>query len=491
MNYPVIFKLLSIILLSVATTFLASLGVALIFIDDPREGEALWRWGLCIGLALLLAGACWFSGRGGSNKMFRKEALSLIGLGWLLSSLIGALPYLLVVPGCSFPDALFESASGFTTTGATVFSDLESLPNSLLFFRCLSQWIGGLGVVVFFVAVLSFVGAGAKILYSNEASATSTEINSGRVQSGILQILYLYLFFSAVCTLVYWALGMSFYDAVVHMFTTISTGGFSPHSESFAYFQSPALEWACIVFMIIGGTSFLVMLRAIRLDWKELRQSTEVTAYFAVLVLFTALTSLMLLGNGTYGDVHETVRAAAFQIVSIMTTTGYATVDFDEWVAVGHIILLMCMFLGGCSGSTAGGVKVVRFIMGAKIALQHIEKAFRPNVVRPIQINGRVLNKDAQESALTYLVLSGFIILVSLLVLGIIQQDTAFEDLLSAILSCMLNIGPGLGEVGPTKVYAWLHPVTKVILALLMIMGRVELYAILVLFAPSLWKKFS
>jgi len=490
-NYPIICRLLSVILSAVALAFLLSFLVGEIFfgeIDRPAREE----WGLSILIAISLAGLLYFYGRSANPRMFRKEALALIGLGWMIASLVGALPYYLILPETTFADAIFESASGLTTTGASVYGDLNVFPRSLLFWRCMSQWIGGLGVVVFFVAILSFLGAGAKILYTNESSATSTDIESGRIQQGVLQILYLYLGLSAACLLTFRAFGMGWYEAICHMFTTVSTGGFGTHNSSFAEFASPALQWSCIVYMILGGTSFFVLLRAVRGKLHLCYRNTEVNAYLIILGAATlVITGMLIFELGGIDDWEASLRAAAFQVTSIMTSTGYSSVDYGQWLPVGQMILLILMIIGGCSGSTAGGAKVVRFVVAFKVCVLQIERAYRTRVVRPLHINGKTLDKEDQDNVTIYLIILGLSLIVGILVVALLEHGIDFKTQLSSVIATLFNIGPGLERVGPTGNYGFYREPTKLVFSLLMIMGRLELYAILVLFSPALWKRFS
>ncbi|MEO0796546.1 MAG: TrkH family potassium uptake protein [Verrucomicrobiota bacterium] len=491
MNYPIIFKLLSVILSTVAIAFLASFIVGEAFYGETDK-LAREEWLTSVAIAAILSIAMAYLGRNATPKMFRKEALATIGIGWIIASLVGALPYYLILPDSTFGDSVFESTSGLTTTGASVFGDLNELPKSLMFWRCLSQWIGGLGVVVFFVAILSFLGAGAKILYTNESSAASTDMESGKIQQGVLQILYLYLGLSAACALTYRALGMDWYDAICHMFTTIATGGFGTYNSSMAAFQSPWIQWACILFMILGGTSFFVLLRILHGRFRTIRTNTELIAYLGILFVSTMIiTAMLLLELGQTEDWEASLRAAAFQVVSLMTSTGYSTADYQQWLPEAHVILMLLMVIGGCSGSTAGGSKVVRFVIGFKVCRLQIEKAYRSRVVRPLHINGKVLDKDDQDNVTTYLLLLGLSFFAGLLILALLEHNIAFQTQISSIIGTLFNVGPGLEQVGPTGNYGFYREPTKLFFSLLMIMGRLELYAILVLFAPALWRRFS
>lgn len=491
MNYPILFKLLSFILGAIAIAFALSLGLALVYDHQSSSDLAVPGFAFSFLLAACLCAGSFILGRTGDNKLFRKEALATIGTGWIVASLLGALPYYLILPDISLSGAVFESASGLTTTGASVLSDLENLPRSLHFWRALSQWMGGLGVVVFFVAVLSFLGAGAKVLFSRESSAQAADLNTSRVQSGVIRLVQLYLALSVACTTAYWLCGLSWFEALIHMFTTLSTGGFSTRSESIAAFANPLLEWTMIGFMALGGTSFLVIIELLRGHWRVLKNSTEVKAYYAILIgASLGLAAFLLYDPEIQTGLHEAARCAAFQAVSIMTTTGFVTTDYDLWMPVTHIVLLSLMIIGGCAGSTAGGTKVIRVIVALRVSAQHVEKAYRSRVVRPLKVNGKTLSPSEQESIIAYLVLLALVVLAGTLVVSFLEPNMSFRGIVSAMATCLFNIGPGFAEIGPSHNFAALHSYTQVFLSFLMVLGRLELFALLVLFSPSLWKRF-
>ncbi len=491
MNYAILFKLQSVILGAIAVAFAVCIGVAWTYDHQIRSDMAVSGFSISFMVAVCLSLGCFVLGKTGDNKLFRKEALATIGSGWIIASLVGALPYFLILPDISFTEAFFESASGLTTTGASVLSDLESLPRSLHVWRAMSQWMGGLGVVVFFVAVLSFLGAGAKVLFSRESSASAADLNTSRVQSGVMNLVQLYLGLSVICTMVYWMCGLSWFDSIIHMFTTLSTGGFSTRSGSIADFNNPALEWAIIGFMAIGGTSFLLIIDTLGRKWRSIKTSTEVKAYYFLLIGFTTAITLFLMAQEQNNmNWMEAIRTSAFQVVSIMTTTGYASADFDLWLPVTHILLLAAMIIGGCSGSTAGGTKVIRIIVALKVSAQQIEKAYRARVIRPLKVNGKSLSLSEQETIIVYIVILALVAFSGTLTVSFLEPSMSFEGTVTAMAACLFNIGPGFAEVGPTQNFAQMHAYTQVFLSFLMILGRLELFALLVLLSPSLWKRF-
>jgi trk system potassium uptake protein len=492
MNYKIIFRLLGYITAALSAGFLLCLGVALVYREEATEAGGFAAFFFSFLIAAALALGLLALSRHGDTRFFRKEALCVIGLGWILASLVGALPFAFLLPSYTLADAVFESTSGFTTTGASVLSDLEQLPPSLIFWRSLTQWVGGLGVIVFFVAILSFLGAGGKILFSHESSGRSADIEQGRIRQGVLQIFYIYLGMSLSCLLALHLCGMNWYDAACHMFATVSTGGYSTRSASIAAFQSPLIEWVLVFFMALGGTNFFFIILLMRRKWEQGRRNTEVCAYLAMLFCMVFLFSLYLEADGTMTEnLHHSIRASAFQVVSIATTTGFGTEDFDQWPLFTKMGLLSLMVIGGCSASTSGGAKVIRLVVALKVTSQSIERAFRLRVVRPVMINGKPLDDQSKEGILNYLVLLTLITLISFPLFSIFETGHSLEGSASAVIACFFNIGPGFAEFGPTQNFVSLTSVGKLYLSLLMIMGRLELFAILALFSPSLWRKLA
>ncbi|CAA6676429.1 Potassium uptake protein TrkH [Lentimonas sp. CC19] len=453
--------------------------------------QSIQAFALSIGIALLLSALFLLLGRKGNAKLFRREALCTIGLSWLLATIVGSIPYILIVEDCSIADAIFESSSGLTTTGATAFPEFYEFPKSLLFWRSLSQWVGGLGVVVFFVAILSSLGAGAKILFSNESSGTSSDFDHGRIQSGAFYLMLYYLGLSFSCMLAYAIGGMNWFQAINHAMTTVATGGFSTEPISMEQFQSPVLEWISIVFMTLSGATFVFVIRILRGRSKGQHKNNEVYWYLGIIVGSTALLTLYLTElTGQLPD-HDSIRAAAFQTVSIMTTTGYSTVNFDTWLPSAKMVLLILMVIGGCSGSTGGGVKVVRIVIATRTALRSIVQSFRPNITKPMRMGGKVISESAIQSVIVFLMLVAIIEIASMVFVSAIEPSLTFMEVFSCVQTTLFNVGPGFKSIGPAENFNFLHSTTKIFLSLLMILGRLEFYAVLVLFSPTVWKRYS
>jgi trk system potassium uptake protein TrkH len=488
-NTAIIYKLLSLVLLALAAAFGACL-VAGLALGETIHDDSIKAFLNTIGITLGIAAIFYILGRKGVAKLFRREALVAIGLSWIVATLVGALPYIFTVH-CDYSDAIFESASGLTTTGATAFSNFYEFPKSLLIWRSLSQWVGGLGVVVFFVAILSSLGAGAKILFSNESSGTSADFDHGRIQSGATQLMLFYLGVSVLCLIAYKLGGMNWFQAVNHAMTTVSTGGFSTEALSMEQFQSPLLEWIAIVFMVICGTTFVYMIRLLRGQTHILKQNNEVYWFYAIIAGSSALLALFLVDQTGELPDHDSIRTSIFQSVSIITTTGYSTTNFDLWLPPAKMTLLLVMFVGGCSGSTSGGVKVVRIVIAFRAAARSITHAFRPNIMIPMRMGGKTVGERAIHSVVLFLILMVALQLLAMLFVSANEPTLSFTGVFSSVQATLFNIGPGFEEVGPAEHFQHLRSSTKIFLSLLMILGRLELYAVMVLFVPSVWKRFS
>jgi trk system potassium uptake protein len=490
MNYRVVSKILGLLLVLLSATMLLCLAYSYYIRHEPAEQsavEAFWISVICtfMGGALLL-----LLGRKSGTLVMRKEAVVIVGLGWFLSGIFGAFPYLFSQPGLGLVDAMFESFSGFTTTGATVIRDLNPFPRSILLWRALSQWLGGLGILVLFVALLSYLGVGSKALFRHESSAKSGEGLQARIRDVAARLWQIYLALSMVCCLGLMGLGMSFYEALVHTFTAISTGGFSTENASIAAYESWGIELWLVLFMMLGGISFMFYAWLLRGKWERWRNEEETKAFLILLGLGIGVigTDLFLLGH--YGTVAEALRASVFQVVSICTTTGYATEDFEQWPPFSRIVLVLLMFIGGCAGSTSGGIKVSRWVLFFKIVRTELVGTFRPNRVMSLQLNGNQVDDVLKLQTIFFVALAGLTVGLGTAVVSLLEPKLDMVSSFAAVAACLFNIGPGLGAVGPTENYAALGSGTKIFLSWMMVLGRLEFFTVLVLFLPSLWRKY-
>ncbi len=520
MNWLLLSRLLGLVGMLVGASMVFSLPWAFPVFGEATEFEAAGFWGICGAIACSLGSGSllYLIGRKEHGTILRKEALAIVGLSWIYSGILGCLPFLfsgsMVAPNVpmTIPDALFESISGFTTTGASVLRELEDpalVPRSVLFWRSFTHCLGGMGIIVLFVAILRHLGAGGKVLMKREVPGPTSEAVRPRVRESAIVMWVIYVAFTLILSLILWLEGMSVFDAFCHSFGSMATGGFSTHNASVGYFNSWLIEFTIAVFMVIAGTNFslyFLSLKNLRSSkdhsWKHffapLRNDIEYRTYLIILASATIFLTYNLLSNQIYDNLPEALRYAGFQAVSIMTTTGYGTGDFDTWNESSKMLLLLLMFVGGCAGSTAGGIKVIRFVLFAKIIWLEIEKSFRPNVVRPVRIGSANIEQGIRNDVTVYFSLVLIIFIFSSLLLTAMEPNTEWRlnkpekliDCTSAVVATLNNIGPGVGELGPTENYADFTLSGKVLLTVFMLLGRLELFAILVLFVPSFWKNY-
>ncbi|MGA0845926.1 MAG: TrkH family potassium uptake protein [Luteolibacter sp.] len=443
------------------------------------------------GLGLALAGGL----RASVKKIPRREAVLVVGLGWLVCSAFGGIPYLLCPPYLDVAGSFFESASGFTTTGSSVMSDIEAWPHGLLLWRSVTQWLGGIGILVLFVAVLSYLGFGAKSLFQNESSFRGGESGMARIQDTSLALLKIYGAFTAICLLGLRAMGLSWFHATCHAMTTVSTGGFSPHNKSLGHYAGWENGWMIeawiTLFMLMCSLNFLLYVVILRKNWRRLREEEDGRWLLGIVA---GAVLLITFGRVWSSDMPllTSLREASFQVASIVSTTGFGTADYEPWPAWAQMILALLMLVGGCAGSTAGGSKVGRWLLFLKSARHEIVRAFRPNLVFRLKVNGNAIDDSARSRTISFLLLYVVVALFSPLVVAALEAGTAItlESCLGAVIATLSNIGPGFGAVGPTENFGHFRDVTQFFLGWLMILGRLELFALLVVFLPSAWRRY-
>jgi trk system potassium uptake protein len=488
MDYRQLCRFIGLLLLLVAVSMVGCLAYA-VYDQEPRFAADR-----ALGLSALITAAAggllrWF-GRGSSLEILRREAIAIVGLGWTLSTLFGALPYMLSTPSLAPAAAIFESASGFTTTGASAIADVEVWPRGLLLWRATTQWLGGMGILVLFVAVLSMAGGGSKSLFRRESSGKLGEGFAARMRDTAIRLWQIYLGLSAACFAGLLVLGMPVFDAVCHTFATISTGGFSTKNASIGYYKSAVIDWWIILFMLLGAISFMLYAWLLARRWSRWKQDEETRFYLVLLAAVTAAVTGSLLYNAQAPDFATALRQAAFQVVSISTTTGFVTSDYDRWSDFTRILIVAVMFVGGCAGSTAGGIKVSRLLVFFKNFHRQMIHTFRPNQIVPVRINGVPLTDSYLAEVGFFLALVGFIVALGSLAVSVLEPSFDLISSFGAVVATVFNVGPGLGAVGPMCTYADLGPATHLFLALLMIMGRLEILAMLALFIPALWRRY-
>ncbi|MEX1117265.1 MAG: TrkH family potassium uptake protein [Terrimicrobiaceae bacterium] len=489
MNYRLLLKVLGLLVLLVGTAMLVC-EVTLLLDERTRDlGTHDFALLKSFGVATLLGALLLLGGRGSGDQILRKEAIAIVGLGWLISTLVGALPFLFASPALSPAAAFFESASGFTTTGATTIPDLNLCSPQILLWRSTTQWLGGMGILVLFVALLSTLGVGSKSLLKHESSAQSGFGFHTRIRQIAMRLWQIYTVLTVFCVLGLILLGMTPFDSVIHAFAAISTGGFSSRNESVAFYDSASIDaWLC-VFMILGGMSFPLLAWLVRGGFKNVRKDEELRLFLAFLIVATAIITIDLAVRREE-NLFRGLQIASFQVVSIMTTTGFCTADFDTWPTLSKALLVTLMFVGGCSGSTSGGIKVSRVAIFFKTTGQQLRNSFRPNQHIPIRMNGETLEEEQISKAMFFIALTAFVVAFVTLLITLLEPQLDLVSSFTAVVASLFNIGPGLGEVGASKNFAFFSPVSHLLLGMVMILGRLEFFGVLALFIPALWKRY-
>ena len=465
-----------------AVSMLIPLAVALVTADSGLRPIMLAFLATAAAGAVLVA-----FGRRWSGELSLREGLLVVVAVWVGVSLFGCLPFWFAPFFPSFIDALFESVSGFTTTGATILPQVEVLPASLQFWRCFTHWIGGMGIVVLGVAILPLLGIGGMHLYGAEFSGARSEKLTPRIAETAAALWKIYFAMTVALIAALRLAGMGWFEAVLHSFSTLGTGGFSSRTASVAGFNSPLIEAIIIVFMLLAGVNFTAQYRL----WIERRPrrfftDVEVQAYFALAMAATAAITLNLVLNNV-ASWSDGLRTSLFQVASIMTTTGFVTADFERWPPLSQLLLLALMFAGGCTGSTAGGLKITRIVLLMHIVSREFKRMVHRHGVFAVRLRERVIPETAVQSLLNLVYLAFLVNFVACLLLAAAGVDVLTS--ISAVAACMFNVGPGLGTVGPSEHFGHLPALAKWVLSVCMLAGRLEFYTALVILTPAFWRR--
>ena len=423
-----------------------------------------------------------------SRDLSVKEGYAVVAFAWLSVGLAGALPFLLTGVVDSPVAALFESISGFTTTGATVFGDIEALPHGILLWRSLTQWLGGMGIIVLGIAILPYLGVGGMQLFRAEVPGPTPERLQPRIAQTAKLLWYVYAGITGAQVVLYLLGGLPLFEAVTHAFTTMSTGGFSPKSASIAEYDSAYIQYVTIVFMFLAGVNFALHYRAFSTRGRIYVRDAEFRFYGTALLTATAVVTVLvfLAGGARAVGIERVIRNALFQVVSIGTTTGYVTADYELWPMGAQLVLLGLMFMGGMSGSTGGGVKTVRIHVLLRHVVSEFKKSVHPRAVVATRVGPKVVGESVLLNVLAFLLLFIILYAAGVLVLALLGHD--LPTAVGASAAAIGNIGPGLGEVGAVDNYGWMGPASHGVLMFLMVAGRLELFTILLLFHPDLWR---
>lgn len=480
-NFKTIIRIIGILLLLETVMFLICSSVSFYY----RESDMLDFWkagGITAGIGLLLAAL----GKGGERQLTRRDGYVLVSFAWVAFSLFGMLPFYIGGYIPDIADAFFETMSGFSSTGATILDDIESLPHGILFWRSMTQWIGGLGIIMFTIAVLPIFGVSGLQVFAAEASGPTHDKVHPRIG---ITAKWIWSIYTGITTLLVCLLmlgGMDWFDSICHAFATTGTGGFSTKQASVAYYNSPYIEYVISIFMFISGINFTLVLLFVNRKFKKFIGNAELKFYFGSVVLFTAVIAIVLYYTSPMG-MEESFRKSLFQVISLQTSTGFATDDYMQWTPVLWGLLTIIMLMGACAGSTTGGLKCIRMVILTKVSRNEFKHILHPNAILPVRINKQVISPSIVSTVLAFC-----FIYISIIVIGtllMMAMGVGAEESMGCVISSIGNMGPGLGETGPA--YSWnaLPDAAKWLLSFLMLLGRLELFTVLLLFTPDFWKR--
>jgi trk system potassium uptake protein len=484
---PIVIRVLSGVVLALGLSLFVPLAISLLYRDGSWESFLLPAAAMAsiggVGLRLIASHAR--TPRYVSNR----DVYLSVTLAWVVAALLGGVPFLIQGTFDNLLDSTFEAMSGFTTTGATLLSDIEAETPSILFWRSMTQWLGGVGIVVLFVAVAPVIGVGAARLLGAEVSGLTETRLTPRIADTAKALVVIYLAISLAETVCLLAVGMPLYDAVVHTFTTVATGGFSPKTASIGFYDSLAVEMVIVFFMSASGVSFSVYYLFYARRRFDVVLDQELLAYLVLLVGATLFVWMVLILQGTYGaSWGEALRNSAFSVSSVITTTGFITADFDKWEPAAKLILVLLMFVGGCAGSTAGGIKVIRMLVVSQTVFQDIFRMVHPRAVTPLQVGGRLVPEGVRIAVLG-LFAAWIVIFGVAAFLVALQENLTLTSSVTAVAATLNVVGPGLGQVGASESYEIVNPFGRMILTVCMLLGRLEIFTALALLSPAFWKR--
>jgi trk system potassium uptake protein TrkH len=487
MGWTLVARVLSGVVLALGLSLLLPLALSLLY----RDGS--WESFLLPAAAMVLVGTVglWVTGSsaGRMGYVSNRAVYLSVTLAWIVAALLGGVPFLIEGTFGSLLDSTFEAMSGFTTTGATLLPDIEGETPSILFWRSMTHWLGGIGIVVLFVAVAPLLGAGAARLLGAEVSGLTQPRLTPRIADTAKVLVMIYLAISVAETVALLAVGMPLYDALINTFGTVATGGFSNKTASIGFYDSLAVEAIIIFFMTASGVSFSLYYLLYTRRRLDVLLDRELLAYLGIIVAAVFFIWGVLVFEGTYADsAGRALRDSAFTVSSIITTTGFITADFDRWDTAAKITLVLLMFVGGCAGSTAGGIKVIRILIVFRTIVQDVFRMVHPRAVTPLQIGGRVVSEGTRIAVLS--LFAAWILTFSLACfLVALQEELTLTSSVTAVATTLNDVGPGLGQVGATESFEIVNPFGRVVLTVCMLLGRLEIFTVLALLSPTFWKR--
>lgn len=438
-----------------------------------------------IGISLLGLVIIYITKKSGFSDVKKRDGYLIVTIGWIAMSVFGALPFVIHGSIPSYTDAFFETMSGFTTTGASILNNIEELPHGILFWRSLTQWLGGMGFIVLSIAILPLLGIGGMQLFVAEVPGPTKDKIHPRVKETAKRLWGIYVLLTILETIFLMIGGMNLFEAVNHAFTSMATGGFSTRQDSLAAF-SPYIQYVTVVFMFLAGANFTIHYFVLHGKFSVLKQNEEFKFYAKVTLSITAIVAFILLIHNTYG-IEESFRMALFHTVSLITTTGYVAADYEYWVPFAQVLFFLLLFIGGCAGSTGGGIKIVRHLLLIRNSLLELKRLVHPRAVIPVRFNNIAVNPDIIYNVLAFFLFYIFLFAFGTLLLSLMEVD--FTTSMGAVATSIGNVGPGLGEVGPVKNFANIPEMGKWLLTFFMLLGRLELFTVLIIFSQAFWKK--
>lgn len=481
-NYRVIINVIGLLLMLNGAFMLLCIPFSLYFGDGD-----IYPILLSGTITIISGNISWLVTKNSQNKDLRKkDGYLIVVLGWLSMSFFGSLPYLISGAIPDLTNAFFETISGYTTTGATILTDIESVHKGILFWRSLTQWIGGMGIIVLAVAILPILGIGGMQLFVAEAPGISPDKLQPRIKETAKRLWLIYVLLTFVETLLLWIGGMSFFDAINHGLTTMATGGFSTKNGSIAHFDSPFIQYVITLFMFLAGTNFTITYFALHKKFHKIAQNEEFRFYATFCLIFSIVTSLTIYLVSP-SEIEESFRQGLFQVVSIITTTGYITADYTSWTPFITVLFFVLMFFGASAGSTAGGVKIVRHIILLKNSILELKRQLHPSAIIPVRFNKKAVPRDITFNILAFIMIYIAIFALGSVIMAALGVD--FETAIGSVATSLGNIGPGIGTVGPVDNFAHIPATGKWFLSFLMLLGRLELFTVLMLLTPYFWRK--
>lgn len=481
MNLKIIFRVLGFLLFVEGIAMILSLFISILYNEQDISAFLI-----SAGINIITGALIVYLTQKANKDIGKREGFIIVSLVWIVFSIFGSLPFVISGSIPSFTDAFFETISGFTTTGSSVLNDIEALPHGILFWRSIIQWLGGMGIIVLSLAILPVFGIGGMQLYVAEVPGPSPDKISPRIRQTAKTLWVIYLGFTVTETILLWMGGMTLFDAVCHSFTTMATGGFSTKQASIAYWSSPFIQYVITFFMFIAGTNFTLSYLALKGNVKMMFKDEEFKYYGFFTISFTVLIFAGLLITTNLG-IEKAFRDSLFQVVSIITTTGYATADYLIWTPFLTVLIFALFFFGGSAGSTGGGIKIMRIVLLFKNSYYELRRMVHPHAIIPVKFNKHSVDSKIITNVLAFFMLYFMIFGLSTIIFSLIEPD--LESSMGAVATCLGNIGPGLGNVGPAENFMHVKPVGKWFLSFLMLLGRLELFTILILFSPSFWKQ--